>query len=251
MPLIKSGSQKAVGKNIGAEEKAGKPKAQSLAIALSVQRKNKKSKKMAAGGKVEEEIGKGPEADANPGTPKRKADNEKPAEDEIMSQDFTKGSNPDAMDDSEDAPPKADYSGQRYADGGMIDEAAPHTGETMEDMLRRHADEIRGLSGDNDEMEVSHEVEHPHSMAEAIMQKRKMADGGMVDLEANSEESPNMEDQYSFRANGKEQYDLSQLSKQPRDSNLRGDSREDASENMDDASLVDAIRRKLRAKRGD
>ena len=42
MPLIKSGKQKAVGKNIKAEMKAGKPKKQAVAIALSVQRENAK-----------------------------------------------------------------------------------------------------------------------------------------------------------------------------------------------------------------
>ena len=39
MPLMKSTSKKAFGKNIGAEIKAGKPKAQAVAIAYSVKRK--------------------------------------------------------------------------------------------------------------------------------------------------------------------------------------------------------------------
>lgn len=39
MPLVKSGSKKAIGKNIEAEEKAGKPKKQAVAIALNVARK--------------------------------------------------------------------------------------------------------------------------------------------------------------------------------------------------------------------
>jgi len=39
MPLIKSPSSKAVGKNILIEKAAGKPQKQALAIALSVQRK--------------------------------------------------------------------------------------------------------------------------------------------------------------------------------------------------------------------
>jgi hypothetical protein len=41
MPLIKSKSKKAVGKNIATEMKT-KPRKQSIAIALSVQRKAKK-----------------------------------------------------------------------------------------------------------------------------------------------------------------------------------------------------------------
>ena len=44
MPLVKSASSKAVGENIKAEEAAGKPKKQALAIALSVQDKAKKRK---------------------------------------------------------------------------------------------------------------------------------------------------------------------------------------------------------------
>ena len=44
MPLVKSASPKAVGENIKAEEAAGKPKKQALAIALSVQDKAKKRK---------------------------------------------------------------------------------------------------------------------------------------------------------------------------------------------------------------
>jgi hypothetical protein len=45
MPLKKSASPKAVGKNIKTEEKAGKPYKQALAIALSVQDKAKKTTK--------------------------------------------------------------------------------------------------------------------------------------------------------------------------------------------------------------
>jgi hypothetical protein len=45
MPLIKSKSQKAVGKNIEAEVKAGKPQKQAVAIALSVKRAVEKKEK--------------------------------------------------------------------------------------------------------------------------------------------------------------------------------------------------------------
>jgi hypothetical protein len=45
MPLIKSKSQKAVGKNIEAELKAGKPQKQAVAIALNVKREAAKAKK--------------------------------------------------------------------------------------------------------------------------------------------------------------------------------------------------------------
>jgi hypothetical protein len=47
MPLIKSGSAEAVGKNIKIEMKAGKPKKQAVAIALSVERENAKGDRKA------------------------------------------------------------------------------------------------------------------------------------------------------------------------------------------------------------
>lgn len=43
MPLTKGYGKKSVGKNIKAELKAGRPKKQAIAIALSVARKAKKS----------------------------------------------------------------------------------------------------------------------------------------------------------------------------------------------------------------
>ena len=43
MPLVKSASKKAIGKNIEAEEKAGKPKKQAVAIAYATKRAAKKA----------------------------------------------------------------------------------------------------------------------------------------------------------------------------------------------------------------
>ena len=45
MPLIKSKSKEAVGKNIKTEMKAGRPQKQAVAIALETQRRAKKKKK--------------------------------------------------------------------------------------------------------------------------------------------------------------------------------------------------------------
>lgn len=57
MPLIKSASKAAVSKNIAAEEAAGKPRKQAIAIALDTQRRAKKSpaKRMYPNHKSEEE----------------------------------------------------------------------------------------------------------------------------------------------------------------------------------------------------
>jgi hypothetical protein len=61
MPLIKSGSAEAVGKNIKTEMKAGKPKKQATAIALSVERENAKGARKA---KLEEQYAKFVESNA-------------------------------------------------------------------------------------------------------------------------------------------------------------------------------------------
>ena len=55
MPLDKSGSAQSVGKNIKAEVKAGKPKKQAVAIALSEERSHAKGKRKA---KLEEQYAK-------------------------------------------------------------------------------------------------------------------------------------------------------------------------------------------------
>lgn len=236
-----------------------------LAIAYSIKNKNKK--KMASGGAIsandekrampDETFNDSQDVSQNSGNKKSIGDSWTDNKKDSMKPSPTRLSQPKEpsftpREDEEESDLIENDAPKMMASGGPVDldEEAPHSGETMEDMLRRHADEIRGLSSDDDSMEVPHESEKPHSMAEAIMRKRKMADGGQVDLEANSEESPNMEDKYSFEANGKEQYDLDQLSSQPSDSNESGDSRESDSENKDDESLISQIRAKLKAKRG-
>lgn len=55
MPLMKSASKAAVGKNIAKEEMAGKPKKQAVAIALNVERDNAKGSRKA---KLEEAYGR-------------------------------------------------------------------------------------------------------------------------------------------------------------------------------------------------
>ena len=130
------------------------------------------------------------------------------------------------------------------------DEAHPHTGESENDMLRRHAMErAMYADGGNVDLEQSHLEPEETSMAREIMKKRMMASGGEVDLEGNSEEDLNNEDQMSFKAGLKEQYDLRQLDKQPKDSNEDGDSREEDSENQNDEDDISAIRRKMKAKK--
>ena len=47
MPLDKSGSAESIGKNVKAEEKAGKPKKQAVAIALNTEREYAKGSRKA------------------------------------------------------------------------------------------------------------------------------------------------------------------------------------------------------------
>jgi hypothetical protein len=61
MPLDKSGSVQSVGKNIKTEVKAGKPKKQAVAIALSEERTHAKGARKA---KLEEQYAKYVEANA-------------------------------------------------------------------------------------------------------------------------------------------------------------------------------------------
>jgi hypothetical protein len=141
---------------------------------------------------------------------------------------------------------------------GDPSEVSPHTGETEQDMMRRHAMERASFASGgevtNPKLQQSHlEPDESDSLVQEIMkgrQRKKMADGGQVDLEGNSEEDLNNEDQMSYQAGGKEQYDLRQLNKQPMDSNEDGDSREEDEENINDKSDVEQIRRKMKAKSG-
>lgn len=186
MPLIQSKCKKAFSSNVKKEMDEDKSQPQSLAIAYSVQRKNKK--KMADGGQVP----------ANAPAPDLHE-----AADQAM-KDVTGGI--DARMKAKQAIGKPGY-----AKGGMID------------------DDVAS------------------SIADHIIQKRqKMAEGGEVDLDANSEETGRSPyDEYNAEAGNEEQYDDGQISPQPEDSNEHADMLDDA----DAHSMVDKIRAKLRAKR--
>lgn len=180
----------------------------SLIMALGAQKYGKK--KMALGGAVEAPSRSGKPYDRNPGAPMPKPDNtRRPKEAYLSDQWASSGELADASNTSM-RPPQPQYMADHFAEGGMVD-----------------------------------------SIAEAVMRKvksRMMAEGGMVDLEANSEEQPNQFDPMNAETANEEQYDLSQLSKQPKDSNELGDDREDEEENKDD--MVSAIRKKVQAKKG-
>ena len=214
MPLIQSKSKKAFNKNVGTEMNAGKPQKQSLAIAFSVQRKNKR-KKMAQGGGLEDETPHTGKDEAE--MLRMKADKKAYAKGGSVQEDgmdeskphsgkgatdafrkaadrkaFAKGGSLEDMEESEEkdlmksaspgpygAEPKKGYDKkQSHIQSDGLDEEHPHTGETEADMYRRHAEEMAYFEGgkveDFDGDEES-EDEHPENMVEAIMRKKKKA----------------------------------------------------------------------------
>lgn len=246
MPLIKSSSKKAFQKNVETEMDAnpGKEnKAKNLAIAYSVQRKNKK--KMAIGGAVEGPTHTKP-FDRDPGTPAPKGHDKA-----LSASEFMSGSMKSAPGSTPSGPmvtiSKAEYdalrSGGAYAEGGNVD---------LEQSM------MHGCQMDNRYGDYDDEDPRATSIADAILEKRqKMAEGGILGLdqdhdilEENSEEEPNHEDQESYDALRKENYsEHSALAAtdQPEDSNTKGDSEEDESENKHD--MISSIRSKMKSKR--
>lgn len=165
-----------------------------------------------------------------------------------------KGSSSDPLDINSDH--DMDIEDARLAKGGKVQNPKlAESKKSADDHYSSIADAIlakkRMADGgmiDAEEMDEDQEGEdRDNSVADKIMAKKRMADGGQVDLEENSEESPNEEDQMSFEANGKEQYDLSQLDEQPEDSNEHGHELLDE----DSHDMVEKIRRKIKAKRGE
>lgn len=125
------------------------------------------------------------------------------------------------------------------ADGGMA--TADNADDGLDtDMMHQ---ESSGGSGSFDEDE-NRRMASGGSVADKIRRKR-MAAGGQVSLEDNSREDLNNEDQMSYRAGLKEQYDDSQISSQPGDSNEHGDDID-----SDEYDHLAAIRRKMKLKRG-
>jgi hypothetical protein len=90
----------------------------------------------------------------------------------------------------------------------------------------------------------------PKSISEAIRRKKmeiQSKDKGEVDLEANNakEQDADYFDELNEDAAG-DLYDLDQLSDQPEDSNMKGDDLDG-----DDLDMISAIRKRMKAKRGE
>lgn len=282
MPLIKSPSKKAMSKNIATEMRHGKPQKQAIAIAYSVKRHAAaKKRKMAEGGEIRaaamrpdidehekrsmemldaHEHEHAPEQDARRESMHGNAIDE--AEDEremdMMRQHhkLARGGEIDAREESM-AKNSIDEDDYDHRDMEMIDahptRHAPERRAT-EDGIRHDEDER-----DEMEMDMMHKSGQPDSYSkdgiiryarggtvDAIMRRRRMAEGGEVDLQHNNgDEHLNEEDQLSFQAARKKTYyDDSQMSDQPEDSNMHGRDIE-----SDEHDMVDSIRRKMRTRR--
>lgn len=225
-----------------------------------------KMKRMAEGGHVSLEIGKGPEEDEleHPEGLEEDADQMSPARDEYMAGHFADGgpvyqgssrsrSRPDPIVVHDDSAPA------KYKPSAMSAPSHPPMAAPDED---HPINDTSGYAmGGHVENMSEEEEEHHMSIAAAIMAKRDrmakagsdsdedsmmhMAEGG--ELDSNAEESPN---QYykQNQAALKENYDsdMEDVS-QPSDSNEDGDMREEDSENKRD--MISSIRSKMNMKR--
>lgn len=190
--------------------KAGKPQPQSLAIAYSVQRQAKKGKKMAYGGPAQRE-------DGAVAPQPRKPDDKRP--------------------------PESEYMADHFAEGGMAGEDCSNCGHPF----NRNPGTPAAKPDDTRPPESEYMANHfsAGGIAESIMSKKRMADGGMVDINENAQESGQTPyDKDNSTAYMKELYDNDQLSDQPEDSNehgydLAGD---------DDFSISSQIRKKMKSR---
>lgn len=138
------------------------------------------------------------------------------------------------------------------AEGGPVPKEQAKTGSDPKEMAEFHTREAkRYLAMANGGMvapaegEGPEEDERPGSVTDAIMRKRRFANGGMVDLNEHSEEHGNFADEDSEEANGKEQYDDSQFTPGSMDNDQHGDDID-----KDKHDMIAKIRSTMRSKRG-
>lgn len=141
---------------------------------------------------------------------------------------------------------------KKYAKGGQIPQPKESPAPTT-DIHREANKQLKSIS-DSIDTDMS---TRPNgyakggmvdSIADAVMHRlhKKMAEGGMVDLEANSEETPADPSPYDDQnedAAGKEQYDLDQLDDSD-DEGTKGDEEESAFENKHDR--IESIRKRMK-----
>ena len=141
MPLMQGKSQKAFGHNVSAEMHAGKPQAQSLAIAYAVKRRNKK----AHGGMIKEPMQK----------------------EELEAQQMCEHGGPIGecyMHGGEMHNPKLEAS--HMAEGGEIEEIGADLDDEGRDLdLEGHEDDF-DMENAPEDLEVHNEIDNPMGMSE-------------------------------------------------------------------------------------
>lgn len=151
---------------------------------------------------------------------------------------------------------------KRYADGGQVDQSNVDKGlqsirkafggdqpspQQPQPVNKAYGGEIMKELYD-DEEDHSSEREEDEDLSDSIMRKR-YADGGMVDLEEESEEQPNEYDDLNEDAADMPQYDDDQLSDQPMDSNEHGDEYDDR-DKSDQYDMIEKMRQRIKMRRG-
>ncbi len=230
MPLFKGSSKKTISKNIETEMDSGKPKKQSIAIAYNMAKRSK----MARGGSIGREHIHDDACMAEGGSC------------------YAKGGLIDSLG-SKEAPtmklpptPKGEGAfsdrdlSRKKRESGLMESAY-----VTDDPDHELDDEF--LEKDADKSGRSPDMSEPHDMISKIMHRRKMAEGGKVDLSENADEEYNHADEDNMGALKKENYSesdgLDDLTS-PMDSNEHGDDID-----SDEHDMVRKIRAKLRSLR--
>jgi hypothetical protein len=149
----------------------------------------------------------------------------------------------DEMGANRQGPESKDLKLKMMAEGGMARSEDPDLAKCVKGPDKGYGAIIQ-CNAEGGMVEEEEGIEHDASIAAAIMAKRKrMADGGMVDLDLNAMEQPNDFDELNEAAL-KENYDedMHDVS-QPMDSNEHGDEID-----SDDHDMVSIIRRKMKLK---
>ena len=236
MPLIKSKSDKAFKKNVKVEIEAGKPQKQSLAIAFDIQRRAKKAK----GGDIgEKQAAYHHEAD------EEKSHRDPELGDVVPRKKMAEGGNTYSATEQDPRSKKANDSIRKSMGLAPIEDKLPSTRapareETPEEKQDRLTDEYNANR-------IS--KAHGGSIVDDIMSKRKkMAEGGEIDLEENSEESsanPNGFDERNMDADDAEEL-LADTDLMDSDMDLEPEQTEEDAADLD---MISAIRRKMNARK--
>lgn len=135
-------------------------------------------------------------------------------------------------------PPMSEYMADHFAEGGMAGEDCSNCGHPFNQNPGTPAAKPDDMRPPKDEYMADHFSDG--GIAESIMNKKRMASGGMVDINENAEESGQSPyDNDNSEAYKKELYSDDQLSDQPMDSNEHGDS-------DDDYSISSQVRKRMK-----